>query len=459
MVNRTADIGPPSVEGLATDHGDSVLSSCGARDAIAAGAAIAEDQGERMTTHTARCCALVALTTLFAALLVGVGAAPAAHAAPTPKTWTIMVYVDGDNNLESMIPHDFIKEFCNPGSNAEVNVVCIVDRSPRFDKSYGNWSGAKLFYCTAGEKPTAADAVADWGNTDMGDPQTLIDFMDWAKTDYPASHYAICFWDHGFLWYPEYYNMRDGTSKDALSEDEFMTAMTAAGPVDVVAWDCCTRQTVEIGTVFRPFAQAMVGSEEETNWVGLQYNRFIANLEKYPAWNAEQLADDMAATAMGDSACYSEVNLDARWDDLITAVDQWSVALVNGLPKYRARYDMARAHTQAIWGHYAWDLYDAARTMKKDVPDPAIRSTSQAVMDAVIADVGYNWVRPTPMWGMTWGRCHGLTIWWPKYKDQLNPSWTKPYSSINDWTYYQTKIPFGTETHWAEFLAGYTRNR
>lgn len=72
--------------------------------------------------------------------------------------------------------------------------------------------------------------MADWGDTNMGDPQTLIDFITRAKTDYPADHYVISFWDHGHMWYPDHSNMWDGTSKAALGEDEFADAMAAAVP-------------------------------------------------------------------------------------------------------------------------------------------------------------------------------------------------------------------------------------
>jgi hypothetical protein len=61
-----------------------------------------------------------------------------------------MVYIDGDNNLDGCVCKDIERELCVPGSNADVNVVCIADRSPHFDTSHGNWIGARLFYCTPG---------------------------------------------------------------------------------------------------------------------------------------------------------------------------------------------------------------------------------------------------------------------------------------------------------------------
>ena len=78
-----------------------------------------------------------------------------------------------------------------------MNVVTLFDRGTMKDNTYGGWTDTKLFYCTAGETPTAANQVADWGERDMGSAQTLTDFITYCKTNYPATHYVLCFWDHG----------------------------------------------------------------------------------------------------------------------------------------------------------------------------------------------------------------------------------------------------------------------
>ena len=45
----------------------------------------------------------------------------------------------------------------------------------------------------------------------MGNPQTLSDFVTWSKTNYPADHYALYFWGHGWGWHPDW-TMHDDTS-------------------------------------------------------------------------------------------------------------------------------------------------------------------------------------------------------------------------------------------------------
>ena len=416
--------------------------------------------------NVARSCRPCALLLLVCALTIGMSLAPASSAsvaspasatplaAPLPqKAWTIMVYIDGDNDLEKYVKLDIERELCRPGSSADVNVVCIADRTSGYDKSRGDWTDTKLFYCTQGMTATPANAVADLGERNMGDPQTVIDFVAWAKTNYPAANYALVFWDHGYMWFRGQ-TMWDRTSKDVLDQDELVAALQACGPVGVIGWDCCNMQLAEVAATVRPYAQAMVGSEEYMNWEGLQYDKVVANLERYPWWTAEQLATNMAATARGDSLTFSSIALDARFDDLIAAVDRWAVALKNGLRSNRRAYDAAHAASQRFYDRNGErDLYDAARQIRARVKSPAIRASCAAVMDAVLADVTCNWFRLGRIDGFTYGRCEGFAIWWPKTRKQRDPSWNPG----NDWVYYRTKLAFAAQTHWDEFLAAYVR--
>ena len=152
---------------------------------------------------------------VLSGFLVGV-----AHAAPAPQArWTIMVYMSGDNNLEDYIVKDIEEELGLAGSNANIQIVALADRGPGYDTSRGNWQTTKLYHVTQGIVADAASAVADWGERNFGDPQTLIDFVTWSKTNYPADHYALYFWGHGWNWHPGWV-MEDDTNVDTLDYHE-----------------------------------------------------------------------------------------------------------------------------------------------------------------------------------------------------------------------------------------------
>ena len=352
--------------------------------------------------------ALVCLAMVAGLVLLLAGPVSAAHAAP--KAWTVMVYIDGDNNLEDYVVKDIETELSALGSNASVNVVCIADRGPGYDKSRGDWQTTKLYYCTQGMLADAASAVADWGERNMGDKQTLIDFVSWAKTNYPATNYMLAFWDHGYMWFPNYWNFRDETSGgDNLQDDEQKAAMQSVGGVGVVAWDCCQRQLLEMALDWQPYAQAMAGSEQYTNWEGIQYDQVIAAIRTTPTMTAQQVSDRIAQTALGDSITYSSVALDARMTTLKTAVDQWALALKNGLPTYKSAYSSAWRNTLNFTDATEKDLYDAAYQIKAKVADATIKARCDAVMAAVTGAVTVNWTNGSSKVA----KAKGIAIWFP----------------------------------------------
>ncbi|HND49516.1 MAG TPA: clostripain-related cysteine peptidase, partial [Anaerolineales bacterium] len=143
---------------------------------------------------------LVLLIVLLTTLTGTVFAAP-----PAPQAkWTVMVYISGDNNLEDYVVKDIELELGAIGSSANVQVIALADRGPGYDTSYGDWQTTKLFRVTQGMTADGANAIADWGERNMGDPQTLIDFVSYTKANYPADHYALIFWGHGWNWHPGY---------------------------------------------------------------------------------------------------------------------------------------------------------------------------------------------------------------------------------------------------------------
>jgi len=381
---------------------------------------------------------VVVLLLSVAALLV----VAAASAAPLPtKAWTAMVYIDGDNNLEDYVVKDIETELSALGSNATVNVVAIADRGPGYDTSRGDWQTTKVYYCTQGMLADAAGAVADWGERNMGDPQTLKDFVAWAKTNYPANNYLLSFWDHGYMTFQGYTSVDDSSAGDALDEDEQVAAMATAGPVSVVAWDMCNRQMLEVAADWQPYALAMAGSESYTNWEGIQYDAVIAALRANPAMTAQQVSDKIALTALGDSDTYSSVALDARFTTLMTAVDQWALALKAGLPAYKSAYLSARRSTVSYYS-IAFDVWQLAANMKAKVADATIKARCDAVMTAAAACTTANWTSTSKQFN----KSKGLAVWMPSTRQQLTPY------SPTDFTYYRT-LRLNTQTNWDEFLA------
>ena len=379
-------------------------------------------------------------TGLLSALLL----ANVAQAAPAPQArWTVIVYMSGDNNLEDYIVKDIELELGVQGSNADIQVVALADRGPGYDTSRGNWQTTKLYHVTQGIVADAASAVADWGERNFGDPQTLIDLVTWAKTNYPADRYALYFWGHGWNWHPGWV-MEDDTNVDTLDYHELKAAIPLLGFIDVVGYDGCNMATMEIYKLWQNKATAIAASEEYVGWNGIEYDSVIAQLRANPFMSADQVAvaSAQSAVTLGGERTFSAVAVDSRLTSLLTATEQFAVALTNGLAANRKKYDRAFGATRSMWqAPMDKDYYDLANEINIAVSDTTIKARAQAVMNAISAVTLYE--------GHTnaYADVHGMTIY----------HISKAAQKDSNYAYYRGTIDLALTTSWDEFLNAYAQ--
>ncbi len=385
---------------------------------------------------------------LLSLLLTLTGTASAAPPAARAK-WTVMVYISGDNDLEPYVVSDIETELAPTGSTANVQVVALADRGPGYDTSRGDWQTTKLFHVTKGMLATPENAVADWGERDFGDKQTLIDFVTWTKANYPADHYALYFWGHGWNWYPGFVMLdeteddkdNDPTVSDTLDMEEVKAALPSIGFIDMVGFDGCNMASIEVQMLWHGHATALSHSQEWVGGEGVQYDLVLAQLAANPNMTADQVAIATTQSATSDKT-WSAVAVDSRFDTLLTAVNNWSVALKNGLSQNRKKYDQAFTATRSFWqAPLDKDLYDMAYEINRLVSDQNIKSKSQAVMNAVNGVVLYE------RHVNAYADVHGITIY----------HISKATEKDLDYKYYRTTLDFALQTGWDEFLDAYAK--
>ncbi|HEX2991882.1 MAG TPA: clostripain-related cysteine peptidase [Anaerolineales bacterium] len=352
-------------------------------------------------------------------------APPAANA-----KWTVMVYVSGDNNLESYVVGDIETELAAiPASNTEVQVVALADRGPGYDTSRGDWTQTLLYEITTGITADEDSAVDDWGERNMGDPQTLVDFVTWTKANHPADHYALYFWGHGWSWHPGWV-MEDDTDGDTLDYHEMKTAIPSLGFIDVVGYDGCNMSSMEIFDLWHGYATAVTSSQEWVGGEGIQYEIVLDQLEATPSMTADQVAIATSESASADKT-WSAVAVDARFDELVDAVDDWSAALQAGIGANRKKYDQAFTATRSFWqAPMDKDLYDMAYEIHRLVNNQTIRNNSQRVMAAVDAVVLHE------RHVNAYADAHGITIYHISKASQKD----------DDYEYYRSTVDFALDT-------------
>ncbi|HMF57633.1 MAG TPA: clostripain-related cysteine peptidase [Pyrinomonadaceae bacterium] len=164
------------------------------------------------------------------------------------KEWTMMVYMCGDNNLDSAGMAD-LKEMKKIGSTDKVSVVVQYDRS-------GNNHHTRRYYVRKGGV-SSNDVVQTLGETNMGDPKVLEDFINWGLKNYPAKRYIVVLWNHGEGWDDTdiYHTARRSLRADITRRGEVVDAVRGIAGASV--------STRRLRTVGKRFKRALFRSTIE----------------------------------------------------------------------------------------------------------------------------------------------------------------------------------------------------
>lgn len=141
-----------------------------------------------------------------------------------PK-WTVMIYMNADNDLERFGIRDFL-EMSKVDNSKDVNILVQMDRTPGYTAEYGDWTQTLRFKLSKNMVPTKEQSLQDLGETNMGDPKILKDFIDWGKQNYPAENFILIIWDHGDGWRYNEASIVNAELKDIYLQD-YKSALTA----------------------------------------------------------------------------------------------------------------------------------------------------------------------------------------------------------------------------------------
>jgi hypothetical protein len=209
--------------------------------------------------------------------------------------WTIMVYLDADNNLEPYGLMD-LAEMEVVGSVDGINVIVLMDTYTAIPETHWyvldgpNEPHVVLDEFGVYQSTCDCEIIAGGcpGELNMGDPETLKTFVATAMDKAPAEHYMIDLWDHGGGWYglcTDDTGNDDGV-RDSLSLDEMANGIDAALPddvkLDIIASDACFMGTIEVAYECRNIGDYMVASVTTVPGFGWDYTKFLNYVHLLP---------------------------------------------------------------------------------------------------------------------------------------------------------------------------------
>lgn len=365
-----------------------------------------------------------------------------AAAMPASKAkWTVMLYMNGDNDLNRFALADF-EEMSKVRYDPRVNVVAQLDRIGGEDTD-SDWGETRRFLMRQGLTPTRSNSLPGFNEeSNMGDPATLAAFVTWARANFPAERYALVIWSHGDGWRRMINEETRGESAAAragagasveallmsgqltdsklasmnllqtslepqfrtVSEDEtngydklyvreiedsLEGVFKGGGGLELIGFDACLMGMVETAYAMRNVAKVMVASEELEPLEGWSYDGWLQLLSDAPDAGGEAvgafIVDSYKKTyeQSRTNTTLSAVRLSgdgvAR---LASAVSALSRELIADLDTELPRITQARANCFVFAprrGYHGIDLHRFCTRLAEAGVNAQLRAKAQAV--------------------------------------------------------------------------------
>lgn len=255
-----------------------------------------------------------------------------------PETWAVYWYICG-SNLESeggaaTMDLGELEEAKLPD-----NVTFVVETGGAKEWMNDLVDADELgrFVCTSDgfEKVDAQDLAS------MGETDTLVDFLSFCETNYPADHSMVLFWNHGggSMGGAEYDELFD---EDHLTLPELNEAFSTIyeekqKKYDIIGFDTCLMATLENASIMSNYADYMIASEELEPGNGWNYTGFGNAFAKNPGISAKDLGIaicDAYEEGCKDVGTFGEATLSvtdlSKVDTVISSMDLASLELIAG---------------------------------------------------------------------------------------------------------------------------------
>jgi Ca2+-binding RTX toxin-like protein len=310
-------------------------------------------------------------------------------AAGQQDTWTVLVYMAADNNLESFGIDD-LNEMESVTLPSNANVTVLVDRAGGYDSSNGNWTDTRWGAITHDSNTsTLGSSLTSLGERNTGDAATLTQFINNAVAANPASHYALIVWDHGGGLSGTSWD--DASGGDNLSLAEYRAALQASSVshFDIVGFDACLQGMIEQAWDVAGLSDVLVASQELEPGDGWEYQNVLGTLANNPSATAFDLAAGMVSSYGDRYAGQSDITMaatrTASLTALKTALDNFANTAINAGGGITSQLLSAASRATAIDGgsqNYR-DLGDFMQEVASSMSGTAVGTAAQQVYAAL----------------------------------------------------------------------------
>ncbi len=237
----------------------------------------------------------------------------------------------------------------------------------------------------------------------MGDSDTLSDFINYCYDNYPSDMYGLICWNHGGGSFNGY--GYDEVTNDCLSLMEIDNALADTpfigdNKLEFIGFDACLMATIEVADALSPYANYMIASQEpEPGW-GWDYS-FLAEIKpedtgvEIGTYVVDHFIETTSNNFLSSPFSYSDITLSvldlSQADEVETALnDMYAIVKDDLTEETYHQYAKLRSNTKEIApmysGEYSYDfidLFDMADGMSRIYPNEA-NALKTAVSNMVV---------------------------------------------------------------------------
>lgn len=345
---------------------------------------------------------------LFASLAAGEGEDGAAD-------WTLAIYLDSDNDLDFWAQED-VNQMLSIGSTESVNIILL------WDTEIGP---AHVYHVLKGELREQEDCGLHGVETNMGDSETLREFVTYATSNFESEYFLLVLWNHGddSLGVCFDYDTGADDSIDYLTHQEVVSALTDY-EVDVLLFAACILAMVEVA--YEYYASGadidyVVASEGYDPMPGFPWDTILTKLVAQPGmapltlattlvdehvdyYNVKhrgeegphqdgQLEDDPGTAwwyMSYEHVTFSVIELSGM-GEVVCDIKDMASALILEMDEYASIVSYARAQAILPWSQNGWErtvdlptLVEAIRDRSLGAVMSACENVMMSLSDAVV---------------------------------------------------------------------------
>lgn len=190
-----------------------------------------------------------------------------------------------DNDLAIYGKKDIISMESVPQPSG-LNIIVQADfpalGSTRYRISNANFDGQNI----------SSPVISQLGTIDSGDPTTLREFVNWGLSRYTSDRKMLVIWSHADSWFKKSKWIspdEDTGNVIGVSNGELKQALQGLPKLDIILFDACSMQGIEILSEIHNFTDYVIASADEVPVWGFPYERIIPILNTHPASIASQI--------------------------------------------------------------------------------------------------------------------------------------------------------------------------